>query len=273
MVDGVNLAGYLQAENGVGQAARLLAQTLRAADVPFSVVDAVDGHARRSAPPITGATGRRYGVNLVCINADRVERFIRQVGRSFFDGRPTIALWHWEVNRFPSSMATSAHYFSEIWMSSSFAASAVSEVTNCPVYAFPLPIEDPSRHSSAITRETLGLPSGWLFYFSFDYWSVFQRKNPLGVVEAFRRAFANTPNVGLLIKSINGDQCPSEAAQLRQAVQPLKNVILREGYCSAEEQVALADLCDCYVSLHRSEGYGLTLAEAMARGKPVICTG
>ena len=112
-----------------------------------------------------------------------------------------------------------------------------------------------------------------MLLFSFDFLSTAERKNPWGLVEAFSRAF--TPDEGpvLVVKSINADRRPADAERLRLAAAGRPDVILNEDYLDAPARDALVAHCDAYVSLHRSEGLGLTMAEAMAWGKPVVATG
>jgi glycosyltransferase involved in cell wall biosynthesis len=133
-----------------------------------------------------------------------------------------------------------------------------------------MPFEPPKM--SPFGRAELDLPDGFLFLFIFDYYSVNARKNPIGVVEAFKRAF---PDGGptLLVKSINGNQRRDALARLEQAAAGRSDIRIHDGYLEPEKKDALVGTCDCYVSLHRSEGLGLTMAEAMSLAKPVIATG
>ncbi|MGH3133704.1 MAG: glycosyltransferase, partial [Gaiellaceae bacterium] len=119
----------------------------------------------------------------------------------------------------------------------------------------------------------VGLSAGFLFLCIFDFISA-ERKNPAAVVEAFKQAF--TPGEGpvLVMKSINGrERKPELLAMLRAAAGDRPDIHVRDGYVSADEKEAIMAACDCFVSLHRSEGFGLTLAEAMSYGKPVVATG
>ena len=113
-----------------------------------------------------------------------------------------------------------------------------------------------------------------MFLFVFDFFSVLERKNPLGLIEAFTRAFRPGEGPMLVIKTINGD---SQRSTISKRCAPRRragrDILVIDEYYSAEEKNALLGLCDCYVSLHRSEGLGLTMAEAMGLGKPVIATG
>jgi hypothetical protein len=125
-----------------------------------------------------------------------------------------------------------------------------------------------------VPREAFGLGAEeYAFLFTFDYLSVFERKNPLAVVRAFRAAFARDAGASLTIKTINHEHDPVGRARLQATIADEPDIRLIERYLDSGAKDALTAACDCYVSLHRSEGFGLTMAEAMYLGKPVIATG
>jgi glycosyl transferase family 1 len=107
----------------------------------------------------------------------------------------------------------------------------------------------------------------------FDFHSTIERKNPVAVIDAFRMAFAPGSGASLVIKSINGESQPDEYDRLRFAARRHPDVYVTDRYLSAQEKNAMIAACDCYISLHRAEGFGFTPAEAMYLGKPVIATG
>jgi glycosyltransferase involved in cell wall biosynthesis len=269
---GVNVVGYLRAEVGTGEAARQLIGAVEAASTPFATVThrAVAARQGRAFGDECGLAAARYDVNLICVNPDSFWDFRQSVGPSLFAGRYTIGWWWWEVERFPESFLPALELVDELWTGSAFTARCLAGATSKPVVHVPLPylVREPPRRS----REELDLPDGFLFLFAFDFGSVARRKNPIGLVEAFKRAFRPGEGPVLVLKSIRGDLRLDELEHLRSVAADRPDIRVVDGYLDPADMAALVAACDCYVSLHRSEGFGLTLAEAMAYGKPVIAT-
>jgi glycosyltransferase involved in cell wall biosynthesis len=211
-----------------------------------------------------------FETNVICLNADYLNAFLDDVGVRFFANRYSIGVWFWESNVFRSRDLDALRFLDEVWVASEYVRRAVAAQADVPVHVVPLPVE--GRATPSRTRAALGLPEGFMFLFLFDFVSV-QRKNPQAIVEAFTRAFEPGEGPILVLKSINGrERKPRHLDELVAATTGRPDVHVLDGYLSAEERDAMLGACDCYVSLHRSEGFGLTMAEAMAYGKPVIAT-
>jgi glycosyltransferase involved in cell wall biosynthesis len=268
----VNIAGYFRAELGIGAAARSLLSALKAADIPFNTIS-FDATANRQSYPFVDRMDdtRAADINIVCVNPDQLPAFAEQTGPELRTGRYTIGVWFWEVEDFPKSFHGAFNYVDEIWVASDFMRETFLKVSPKPVFKFRLPVLAP-KVDPALSRADLGLPNQFVFLFSFDLLSVLERKNPLGLIKAFTTAFSNGEGPALVIKTINGDKRCLEMEKLRYAVRGRPDIVVMDGYLSAIENSTLTALSDCYVSLHRSEGFGLTIAEAMALGKPTIAT-
>jgi glycosyltransferase involved in cell wall biosynthesis/SAM-dependent methyltransferase len=272
----VNVAGFLRGGLGLGQAARLYVAALRAAGVPVgtTTVDVkmpeVNGAAVKTTEFAELRADDELPFNLVCVNAPELPGFSADVGASFFEDRYTIGVWAWETDVVPASWDRAFLLVDEIWVYSSYVVELLSHAAPCPVVRVPLPISAPVVTDTPLS---IDMPDGFTFLFLFDFYSTLQRKNPLGLVEAFSRAFRPGEGPDLLIKSFNGDYKPEALARLREAAGGRPDIHIVDRFVTEDERAVLMDRCDCYVSLHRSEGFGLTLGEAMALGKPVIGTG
>ena len=269
----VNVAGYFRAELGLATAARSLLAALEAAEIPFNTVLS-EGTANRQAHPFVHrrADTGTPDINIVCVNADRIATFAEETGPELWQGRYTIGLWFWEVEDFPAGDHGAFNYVDEVWVASEFMRETFRKVSPKPIFKCKLPVLRPEVDPS-LSRADLDLPPDrFVFLFSFDFLSVLERKNPLGLIKAFTQAFQPDEGPVLVIKTINGEKRILEMEKLRYAARGRSDIILMDRYLSAIENSTLTALSDCYVSLHRSEGFGLTIAEAMALGKPAIAT-
>jgi glycosyltransferase involved in cell wall biosynthesis len=267
----VNVVGYFQAELGVGEAARLLIRALEAADIPYSTVINRETLSRQTHSITERSQSSRSDINILCVNADQTPALARKMTPKFFAGRHTIGVWFWEVEDIPPEFYRAFNFVDEIWVASDFIAGALAKVSPKPIFKYNLPILKPPIDDS-LSRADVGLADRFTFLFSFDFFSVLERKNPAGVIKAFRRAFRPGEGPALVIKTINGDKRLLDLEKLRFAAQGDPDIKIIDGYMSAVEKNTMMARCDCYVSLHRSEGFGLTMAEALALGKPVIAT-
>ena len=268
---GVNVGGFLQSELGIGEAARGLISGLDAARIP---VLPVHGSWRPNSRQehryaMFDTADAAFPINIVCVNADVLEDWAAQAGHSFFAERYTIGFWWWEVLAFPHEWLTRFDLVDEVWVASQHVADALTPVSSVPVTKVTLPVSVPAVMPRS--RFELGLPEGFLFMFLFDHHSIFDRKNPLATIEAFKRAFPPGSGAKLVIKSINHEYHRDEHERLLLAADH-PDVYVIDRYVSASEKNSMIASADCYVSLHRSEGFGLTPAEALGMGKPVLAT-
>lgn len=268
---GVNVAGYLRSELGIGEVARQIMRGLDAAAVAALPVGLLAPDSRQGHGYVAGGHERNpFPVNIVCVNADGLPVFAREAGSRFFEDRYTIGVWWWETSEFPERFMSSFEHVDEVWVGSRFVAQTVAAVSPVPVVHVPIPVrfsQPPPLHVGEH-----GWPEGFTYLFSWDYCSVFKRKNPLAVVEAYTSAFAEGEGTALVLKCINPSFDPTGHRTLKEAIAGRRDIVLIDGYLDPGDKDRLMRSCDCYVSLHRSEGLGLTMAEAMYHGKPVVAT-
>jgi glycosyltransferase involved in cell wall biosynthesis len=286
---GVNVVGYAYGQLGIGEDARMAAIALRTADVPMTMLNFDPGadvpqndrsmaeHVSASAP---------YAFNLVCLTALEHGRFYAERGGGQFAGRYNIGYWPWELSDWPAQWRQLVHLVDEVWVSTQHTRAAVEPLCLAlhppvPVRVMPMavllgPVEE--RGGRAQVRKQFGLPAeACLFCFSFDLNSSVHRKNPQGVVDAFLLAFPekdwSSTQVGLIIKVHPPKRRNLAWEKLKAVVAQDRRLHIVELTLSRPALLGLYRACDCFVSLHRAEGFGRGIAEALQLGLHVITTG
>ena len=275
--NGLNVIGFLHGELGVGEAARQLLRGVEASGVPsLAIADRATLHRQRAELDTQTTEQPVHRLNLVALNPDALANFAQARGAEFFRGRRTIGLWFWEVEGFPVRFLESFDLVDEVWVATEHVRAAIAAATDKPVRVIPLPLPAFASAAGSATRDR----AHFRVLFSFDYASVAERKNPVGAYRAYRAAFPTPDEVlpdgrtpRLILKSINGDRHGTDREQLLAAIVGQPDVALMEDYLEELSNRALVAGVDCYLSLHRAEGWGLTMAEAMAAGVPVVATG
>jgi hypothetical protein len=267
---GINVAGYFKAELGIGEVARLLASAARTGGIPVATVINDQTLNRQEDGFELGTNGGPYAVTLICANADECPRAVDALPREITENCHRIGFWFWETEQLPSVYQPASDLLDEVWVATDYVAAAIRTTVSKPVHICPIPLRRPDPVPAS--RADLGLPEGFVFLFMFDFQSSIHRKNPIGLIEAFGQAFRPGEGPTLVLKSINGQRSRGPFEAVRAAIGGRSDVVLMDRYLPARERDSLMSSCDCYVSLHRSEGFGLTLAEAMALEKPTIAT-
>jgi glycosyltransferase involved in cell wall biosynthesis/SAM-dependent methyltransferase len=279
---GMNVVGNMASERGTGEAVRATVRSLEAANVPYVLNNFVDDYSANEDRAFSHfSDDNPYAINLLQVNADMVPVFVRHKGEAYLRGRYNVGYWFWELSEFPEEQwQSSFRHLDEVWVGSSFVLDAVSRVAPVPVVRIPLSVPD-KLVTKNLRRSDFGLPRDtFVFLFMFDYMSITERKNPLGLIKAFKKAFRRKDKALLVLKCSNSSpasiQAVGDSPAIPRAIQDAAagaNVLILDSVLGREEVNTLLSLADCYVSLHRSEGFGLPLAEAMSLAKPVIATG
>lgn len=274
---GLNLIGYPFVENGLGEAMRSLARSTLAAGIPMEMFD-FHPHAsfrqtdRSMAPYVTDTLSN--GTSIFCVNADVLEATLDGLGSSATGERYNIVRPFWELSRLPPAWTPGLEKMDEIWAPSKFVRDVFSNGTTRPVLHVPMAVTLPT--TARPNRARFRLPDDHvIFGFAFDLSSYPARKNPLATIEAFRTAFSERPDekVSLVIKSMGTDPGQSQVrAAIEEYVRADPRIVWIDQILDRADTLELLASFDVFVSLHRSEGFGLAIAESLLLGKTVIAT-
>ena len=287
---GVNLIGYAFGQLGIGEDLRMTARALKAAGVPLAIVNVAPGrHIPQSdlslkAWVLPKGQAGPYRINLFCMTALETGRFYAEQGLSQFEARYNIGYWPWELAKWPDAWKLAHPLVDQVWVSTNHIADALRPAFDGPIHVMPLVVE-PEPHSQRWRaldhrkriRRKHRLPlSAHLFCFAFDLNSSMHRKNPQACVAAFLRAFPlgglARGQVGLVIKT-HAPQARNPAwEQLKALAAQDDRIHIIEGTLPRPDLMALYAACDVFVSLHRAEGFGRGLAEALQLGLHLITT-
>jgi glycosyltransferase involved in cell wall biosynthesis len=275
---GLNIVGFLTADLGIGESARCMVRAADAAGLPNALVPLKLNCKNRLGDPTYAArlqATNPHRVNVIHIDAPAARDLDHHHGPALRLGKYNIGYFAWELPEFPDSWVPAFAYFDEIWCPSDFVRDAVAMKSPLPVLTMPHAIS--FARPTGDFRARFGLPAdAFLFLFLYDLNSYSERKNPQAVIEAFRKAAlaseALAKEAALVIKVQNADHRPDDFAALQAAVRDLPGTIIIAKTLAREEIYQLESACDCFVTLHRSEGFGIAPAECMYLGKPVIAT-
>ncbi|MBI3886895.1 MAG: glycosyltransferase family 4 protein [Opitutae bacterium] len=271
---GLNLVGFFRADLGIGESVRCAARAADADRLPVALID-LKLHCKNPQTDDSFAARLQadnpHPVNVFHVDAPGSRDLEHHHGAAFLRGKYNVGYWAWELPDFPDAWIHFSDCVDEVWAPSRFAAEAIAQKIPVPVLAMP--------HAIAFARPTgdlrakFGLPADkFLFLFLYDLNSYSERKNPAAVIEAFRRSGLAGRHAALVIKVHNTAGHPADFARLQASVAALPGTVLITATLPRREIYELEAACDCFVSLHRAEGFGLAVAESMYLGKPVIST-
>jgi len=275
-VIGLNIFGMPRGEHGLGQELRDKVLALKAANVPFVVIETnysslINSNADEAlAQDIV--TAPIYDVNLFCLNLPAI-RLLHQDRPDFFAGRYNICAPYWEFPHLPASHCAAFPFLHELWVSNSFLASIFSAQTDLPVITLPLHVQVPATIAS---RTAFQLdPADFIFGSVFDCNSLVARKDPTATILGFLSAFGDNPNAPVkLILKYKAESSPSlrpgDITAFERLAQRAPRILLINEKYSRQAVIELMACFDVFVSPHRAEGLGRCLIEAMLLEKTVM---
>lgn len=273
--NGLAIYGFLHTETGIGQASRSLSAAFATTGMPMSNHALIPaGFENNVKFPVETSLSNDLDNALLAINADNVTHLTTYMDPRYVAANRRLGLFFWELPVFPGIWSSAIEKLDEVWVSTSFVRDSLGTATSKPVHVVPLPVPL-NNLDIEVSRASLGLPKDRLIYLAtFDFNSYPQRKNPIAAVRAFIDAFpkARTSSPLLVVKCHGVQNRKQHEADLHAAINGRANIMLIDRVMSKLEMLQLQAACDVHISLHRSEGFGLNLAEAMAAGKLAIGT-
>ena len=272
--NGVLFIGYVEASLGLGESLRNLVSAIAREPFPFAIypynLHVEDRFSGAFMPERYDREGR-YRINLFEAAPDQLPGFYKHFDYNF-DGSYNIFRTYWELSGTPKHWGRLLQRIHEIWAPTNFVAEAFRKIYDGPITIVPPSIN--VEFNDYKDRNFFGLDkSRFYFLFTFDYNSWSTRKNPAAVLTAFANAFPNNENVGLIIKSTGvPEHSPRTRSLVAAAAARDPRIRVIDETLMRHELLSLIWQSDCYVSLHRSEGFGLGMAEALAMGKAVVGT-
>lgn len=281
---GTNLIGYAFGQLGIGEDVRMAGRAMLAVDVPMTMLDFPPGddvgnNDRSMSAHISQKA--EYAFNIFCLTALENGRYYAERGRAQFLERYNIGYWPWELSAWPKDWRMMIDLVDEVWVSTQHTYDSIKPICDKPLYLMPMAVELGlvKKYGSHVkTRRHFNLPvDAKLFCFSFDLKSYVDRKNPQACIDAFLKAFPKNDfdesEVGLVIKVHKPAKPDAVWTKLKRLASRDKRIHIIEETLSRPELLALYQSSNCYLSLHRAEGFGRGLAEALQLGLHVICTG
>jgi glycosyltransferase involved in cell wall biosynthesis len=263
----VRVVGLLSSASGLGKSARLCIESLRDAGYSVSSEDVGDLFASDDGVPYPPPDAfQPGGFSLYHLNPSMLLPGIIRSGLARYYRSYNIGYWAWELEALPPEWVTCLRFVHAVIVPSRFCQAAVRRYTSKPVAVVPHPVSIEHAAPPGRPRGTFRVVN------IFRFGSSFIRKNPIAAVEAFRLAFNDDSTAQLVLKTCDGARFPDELSRLTNAIGARANIALIDEVWPEERIAELMRSADAYLSLHRSEGFGLPLAEAIMTGVPVIAT-
>ncbi len=267
----VRVVGLLSSASGIGQSARLCIDTLRRAGLHVSTDDVSDLFGTNDGVSYAADSPQATpDISIFHLNPPMLLPAVIRSRLSSYYKSYNVGYWAWELETLPPEWVEATRFIDAVMVPSRFCQSAVERATSKPVLLVPHPVESRVGLNPHQPRPA-DRPFRVLTIFSFG--SSFERKNPLALVAAFKLAFGADTTAELILKTNGGNRHLADLGRLRSAIGDAGNIRLIDEVWSPESLNDLLLSADVYASLHRSEGFGLPIADAIMRDIPVIATG
>lgn len=271
--EGIEVVGYFHTASGLGESARQCATQLQQQGYKVRCIS-VEGFFRKPEEMEwlfnDTATEEEIGCRILHLNPPMMPPVIFHLGLRRYKAVFNVGYWAWELEKIPKEWRNALPYTNAVLCPSEFTSTAIRQYTDKPVVTVPHPVQ-PSAAAPNV-RQTLGIDAdAFLVTAVFSFGSALERKNPQAMVSAFKLAFADYPKTHLVFKTNRPDDSEDTKAFFK-SIENQPNITQVDGIWPRDKIIGLLSTADVCLSLHRSEGFGLTMAEAMLVGTPVVAT-
>lgn len=278
MNTGINVFGFITGEFGIAEATRLNCKAIQSAGLPLSILnyDVKTNHNNNDHTFTVFSKDAPNPINLVQVSPSttEIEHFFEYFDHSLFKSKYNILYLAWESETLPEDNIVNINLFDEVWTPSEYCKICLEKFIALPIKVIPHPIDIELKPTHDTDAEHFFNKKMFNFLFIFDYNSSIERKNVVNLIKAFRNTFEGWENNAFLtIKTSKSDKFAAEKEQIIQAIGDSDKIKIVEKIFDKNALNYVISQCESYISLHRSEGFGLTMAEAMYFGKPAIGTG
>jgi glycosyltransferase involved in cell wall biosynthesis len=271
----IGLFGFVTTESGVGEASRGLIRGYMSAGIDLQIYDYRASPSRKENKEfadLVRSSAMPMDIAHVCVNADGMDTFFRsKLGQIASEAKYKIGTWYWELEEFPDEWTFNQHYIDEIWVATAFVANALKKKINIPIHVIPPSVS--FSVDSKYNRKFWGIPEKKkVIMSSLDALSYLSRKNSVGLISVFSKlALTKDANEYHIVMKVH-NLSEADERRIREEIKT-PNITIFNKTMTTEENYGLLACADVYVSLHRSEGLGFPILEAMKLGIPVVATG
>ena len=271
--EGVEVVGFFHSASGIGESARLCALQLQKMGVKVrcTSVEKMFGKPQETEWSFDNtAAADEIGCRIIHLNPPMMPPVAIKMGLHTFARAYNIGYWAWELEKIPAEWIHAARYVNAVFCPSEFTSQTIRKYTRKPVETVPHPVAIGVARAGMRNRLDLS-DQAFVVSSLFSFGSALERKNPYAAVNAFAAAFGETADAWLILKSNHGGNS-GEKKQFLEYIKPYPTIRLIDDIWEKDEVLGLIKASDVYLSLHRSEGFGLPIAEAMLLGTPTIVT-
>ncbi len=269
MTTGINLIGYATSPTGLGEDLRSFAAMLDYLKVPYSIIDIPTESSGKASAPWKFLTTETYAASFFFMSPMECARLAEAQPAMFSEPKVKVGYFLWELPDFPKAYLPALQLVDHIWCPTRFVQSAFFDQVKKLILTIPLPVINVPRAGRDVRKE-LDIPQdAYVVLYMFDVRSTLNRKNPQGTINAFMQFVKKQKDAYLILKINRWQQVDP---RLFDWIPTHPNIRLVSETLQDAELADLYEAANVYLSLHRSEGFGRTLVEAMQHGLEVIST-